>query len=456
MTPIETIATFVLNAGWQIALVGLVALASRPLTRHAPARHRWVLSISTLVLCLLLPLATVRSGHSTGSILPASSSSAIARAEPAPGVVAAPALLLWMVAAAYAGFLALRIFRLLRSLTLTFRLRRSARALELPKAAAAALARCASRFGLRCPQVAWSSTVPVPATVGSLAPVVILPLRLKADASRELWTAVFGHELAHIRRLDFAWNLLVQVLSTPVSFHPYVRRLLGDIQRTREQACDELVTEHLLDGRSYARTLVSVAGRLVSPDDIAHSMGASDGRSLEERVMTLLAGKQPKPLSGVFAIAGAALLFLGTLPISGMAVTVLASSIERPYEAERNAPADDVTAESTSARAYDAAGRRDPFVSPTAHVDGPRLEGSKGLEVDTLALRGIVSTPAGFTGMIQGPDEKTYFVRVGERFYDGTLVGIDPHALTFEIQDARPLVGRRSRTLVLPLHPNDE
>jgi hypothetical protein len=76
--------------------------------------------------------------------------------------------------------------------------------------------------------------------------------------------------------------------------------------------------------------------------------------------------------------------------------------------------------------------------------------------VGSVELTGIVSTSGGFTAMISGPDRKTYFVRVGERFYDATLVDVAPSYLTFEVDASSSLVGRSSKNVSMPLHPTDK
>ena len=54
-----------------------------------------------------------------------------------------------------------------------------------------------------------SDQVSVPVVVGSLRPAIILPRSLAATASKpELVDAVLLHELSHIQRGDFGWNLV--------------------------------------------------------------------------------------------------------------------------------------------------------------------------------------------------------------------------------------------------------
>lgn len=133
-----------------------------------------------------------------------------------------------------------------------------------------------------------SQAVSGPLTVGAWRPAVILPERLLAEASAEILTAALGHELAHIGRRDFACNLVYELLYLPLSFHPAAVLVKRGINRTRELACDELVSERLMDAHTYARSLVSLARSLSSPTPVTYALGINDPDILEERVMRLV------------------------------------------------------------------------------------------------------------------------------------------------------------------------
>ena len=98
---------------------------------------------------------------------------------------------------------------------------------------------------------------------------------------------MLGHEMAHIARRDFALNLVYEFLCLPISFHPLANLVKRQIARTRELACDDMVTERLLEPEAYARSLVRVAGALVLPAGQALTLGVFDADILEERIMKL-------------------------------------------------------------------------------------------------------------------------------------------------------------------------
>jgi Tfp pilus assembly protein PilP len=88
------------------------------------------------------------------------------------------------------------------------------------------------------------------------------------------------------------------------------------------------------------------------------------------------------------------------------------------------------------AYAYNPEGRRDPFVSllrrgrePVRRPDGKILDGVRSLLVNEIALKGIMQSRGDNIALVQGPDNKTYLVRVNDRFLDGFVRAITAGAL---------------------------
>ncbi len=110
---------------------------------------------------------------------------------------------------------------------------------------------------------------------------------------------------------------------------------------------------------------------------------------------------------------------------------------------------------------YDPKGRRDPFVSllkPVSADTGPRSRppGLKGFLIQEVALKGIVKTPKGYTGMLLGTDGKSYFVSVGDRLYDGVIISIDASTVTFRQEVTDPLSTVKTRDVKKTLYPTEE
>ncbi len=129
-----------------------------------------------------------------------------------------------------------------------------------------------------------------------------------------------------------------------------------------------------------------------------------------------------------------------TVPAAGGAGGELIQSIlEQELEAPRNG------------YIYNPAGRRDPFISlakPVASDDAanrPRRPGIEGFLLQETSLKGLVKNNDGWIAVLEGPDKKGYFVRVGQRMHDGVITALDGAGLTFRQEITDPLSPAKSR-----------
>jgi Tfp pilus assembly protein PilP len=79
--------------------------------------------------------------------------------------------------------------------------------------------------------------------------------------------------------------------------------------------------------------------------------------------------------------------------------------------------------------------RRDPFESLVGRQNkGGTLNlppGKLGLQVSTLRLDGIVRSPNGMIAVVSNPQSRTYFLREGDRLYDGSVEKISMDSVSF-------------------------
>jgi len=99
---------------------------------------------------------------------------------------------------------------------------------------------------------------------------------------------------------------------------------------------------------------------------------------------------------------------------------------------------------------YDPAGRRDPFISllgrgQEARPTTARPPGLSGLLIGEITVKGVLKDRSGFIAMLQGPDNKTYNVRVGDKLLDGTVKSINQEKVIFsqDVSDPLSLVKQR-------------
>jgi Tfp pilus assembly protein PilP len=124
----------------------------------------------------------------------------------------------------------------------------------------------------------------------------------------------------------------------------------------------------------------------------------------------------------------------------------------------------------TGGYTYNSQGRRDPFVSlqrPVAADRGPktRKPGMEGFLIQEVALKGIVRTTGGGMGVAADPgfiatflgaDGKSYFVRTGQRLYDGVITAVDATSVTFRQDVTDPLSPVKSREVRKSLYASEE
>ncbi len=189
---------------------------------------------------------------------------------------------------AYLSFLAWRLARLVLAAARTARLRATATAAHPGPVLSGVWERCQCSFDRGGVVLLTSGRVSGPVMTGAVRPAVILPASMLAETSEDVLTTAIGHEMAHIARHDFAANILYELLYLPISFHPAAMWIHREIDRTREMACDELVTARLIEPRAYAQSIMSIASGICASPGPGYSLGIFDGNILEQRVRRLM------------------------------------------------------------------------------------------------------------------------------------------------------------------------
>jgi BlaR1 peptidase M56 len=186
---------------------------------------------------------------------------------------------------------------------------------------------CADAFALRNVTILCSPAALVPVTLSFPQPTLILPPRFFTEVSGADFSSVLCHELAHIKRHDFLLNLLYEIVSIPVFFHPAAAVIKNRIAMTRELACDEAAAGILSSRAGYARSLLNMAQTLSSvarPTQSTWVLGLFDTDTLEERIMNIL-GKTKrvsKKWGFVLALVASSLLIVTYAGISAFSFQV--------------------------------------------------------------------------------------------------------------------------------------
>lgn len=322
MTPMtQAVGWALVHFLWQGTLVALGLAAGLSLLRSRSASVRYTASVGALTLLLALPVATALRSYpesSPASSTSPASSAAIAAAAPASQPAAAailpaaaptirerlqpflPSLFsVWLAGVALLSVWHLGGWMQARRLT-----RIGTRPVE--ERWELALLRLRRRLGIdRAVEILESSTVPVPAVVGWLKPVILVPASAFAGLTPQQLEAVLAHELAHVRRHDYLVNLLQAAVETLLFYHPAVWWVSRQVRQERECCCDDLAVAVCGDRLGYARALAALE-TLRTP---RLALGA-DGGSLLRRIRRLAGVQDGTGRPPVAWMAGALTLAL--------------------------------------------------------------------------------------------------------------------------------------------------
>ncbi|HEV8125280.1 MAG TPA: HEAT repeat domain-containing protein [Gemmatimonadales bacterium] len=133
-------------------------------------------------------------------------------------------------------------------------------------------------------QLLQSTLVQVPAVIGWLRPIVLIPVTLLNGLTVSQLEAILAHELAHIRRHDYLVNLAQVVIETLLFYHPAAWWISRQVRDTREHCCDDLAVQVAGNPADYARALLALEEQRVLA-----LLPAASGGDLLGRVRRLVA-----------------------------------------------------------------------------------------------------------------------------------------------------------------------
>ena len=297
--PFEALGLMLVHFCWQgaliagvVRLVGVAAPGMKPGTRYN-------IHLLALIAMAVTAIATFSwegirlAGHET---VPADVLSFGTAATAAAKGLAFKDILPWLDTVWAFGVIALSA-RMMGGLWLIHRLK--ADAVTVPESIAARFEAALRAMGLRHVRLRMHPGIDGPFVVGVFRSVVYLPVSAIVALSPDQLDAVLAHELEHVRRADFAWNLLQTAIETLFFYHPAVWWLGKTLRDQRELACDDAAVTMCRDPLTYATALLELEerrpARKLAPGltpSLAMALGGKDG-SLLARVRRVL-GDAPR------------------------------------------------------------------------------------------------------------------------------------------------------------------
>jgi GWxTD domain-containing protein len=138
-----------------------------------------------------------------------------------------------------------------------------------------------------------------PVVMGLLRPAILIPAGLVAGLAPDQLEAILLHELAHIRRYDYAVNMLQTLVEGLLFYHPAVWWISSRVRAEREHCCDDRVVAIRGDARAYAAALAALEEMRSA---VAPALAASGG-NLVNRIRRLIEPAPPRPVAGPFLAA---------------------------------------------------------------------------------------------------------------------------------------------------------
>lgn len=158
----------------------------------------------------------------------------------------------------------------------------------------------------RSVHLAESHLVREPITFGFLKPIILFPVGLVNALPQQEVEAILWHELAHIKRYDYVFNLLQSLLETLFFYHPMLWILSKEIREVREECCDDLVLKQGLEPMIYAESLLHLA-RLINAQNnqfvmSTNSLNSAISTRIKRLFSTTSTPARHKPLTALLVV----------------------------------------------------------------------------------------------------------------------------------------------------------
>lgn len=196
--------------------------------------------------------------------------------------------------------------------------------------------RLARRYKLSRPiQILKSNLVNVPVVVGWLRPVILLPIAISVGLDKAQLELIIAHELAHIKRMDFAVNIIQSLVQIVFFYHPSVHWINQVIREEREYICDAMALE-IIGNNNHSK--LNLAKALLNTEELREGnfsliAVAASGGKLKNRISHILEGEY-RPATSIKTLLLSVFAFMFSL--AAMASTIALESSQKLIEPEKS------------------------------------------------------------------------------------------------------------------------
>lgn len=168
-----------------------------------------------------------------------------------------------------------------------------------------------------------SGLIEIPSVIGYFKPIVLLPVSMLSGIPENQLEIIIAHELAHIRRHDYLFQFIQEIIELLFFYHPVVWWLSSVINAEREHICDDLAVKVCGESLTLIKALNNMEAIRKKQYEMVLSLSGKKG-SILNRVHRILRPKSttnPKferlLLSGFFGLLFIGLIFGSKLAVSG-------------------------------------------------------------------------------------------------------------------------------------------
>ncbi len=230
--------------------------------------------------------------------------------------------------------------RIARSYLFLFRLRRQLAA--VPTGLNERMRRLSARFGIRRRVGLFTAEdVKMPMTIGWLHPLIVLPPDLLESLSTVECDSVIAHEMAHIKRWDYATNFIQRVVQALFFFHPAVWFINKQLVIERELACDDWAVKLTGEPRRYASCLAKLVELLSESKPLAAATGILFGKHIISRRVEMILNRDRNATTSVSKpalIYAIGLAFLFVFAFSTLSPVIAVPLAQKPAKSKAQEP----------------------------------------------------------------------------------------------------------------------
>jgi|GEM_PF-952040 len=332
----QALAWTLIHSIWQFTLVAILLTLVLKMLHNSKSTYRYFIGFGALGICLVMALVTFAiyymEGLTTSSALNIQMQYQTYVASSTKGFSLTKLLASidpYLLAIANAWLIGSVLF-FIKFTAGYFYLKNIIKKSSTNKTLTKALKKVKSKYKIsRNVLVKESAHITTPIVMGIVKPVILFPLGLINQLSLDEVNAILAHELAHIKRHDYFFNMLQIMVETLFYFHPAIWFISSKIRNERENCCDDLAINHVGNNISYAKTLIKLQELNITA--IQPSLGFSGSKNtFSNRILRIL--DQPTSQSSHKDKILAALLLFTTLFVTAENYHAPEKAIEDNFE----------------------------------------------------------------------------------------------------------------------------